>query len=42
METVETRLEGPILLRPTVHGDERGFFRETYRRSARYDNGGRP
>jgi dTDP-4-dehydrorhamnose 3,5-epimerase len=34
METLETRLEGPILLRPTVHADERGFFQETYRRSA--------
>ena len=25
------RLEGPILLQPTVHRDERGFFIETYR-----------
>jgi dTDP-4-dehydrorhamnose 3,5-epimerase len=33
MERLETRLEGPILLLPTVHGDERGFFQETYRRS---------
>jgi dTDP-4-dehydrorhamnose 3,5-epimerase len=30
---VETRLDGPILIAPTVHGDERGFFLETYRRS---------
>jgi len=30
---LETRLEGPILLEPVVHGDERGFFAETYRRS---------
>jgi dTDP-4-dehydrorhamnose 3,5-epimerase len=28
-----TRLEGPILLAPVVHGDERGFFHETYRRN---------
>ncbi len=28
-----TRLEGPILIEPVVHGDERGFFVETYRRS---------
>jgi dTDP-4-dehydrorhamnose 3,5-epimerase len=33
MRTLETRLEGTILLAPDVHGDERGFFLETYRRS---------
>ena len=33
MEQRATRLEGPILLEPDVHGDERGFFVETYRRS---------
>ena len=33
MERLETRLEGPILVRPVVHGDHRGFFQETYRRS---------
>src|SRR3954454_25215548 len=33
MRRLETRLEGPILLEPVVHGDERGFFAETYRRS---------
>jgi dTDP-4-dehydrorhamnose 3,5-epimerase len=33
MRTLETRLEGPILIEPTVIGDERGFFCETYRRS---------
>ncbi len=27
-----TKLSGPILLAPIVHGDERGFFQETYRR----------
>lgn len=33
MERLETRLEGPILVRPRVHGDHRGFFHESYRRS---------
>ena len=27
-----TRLDGPVLIEPTVHGDARGFFLETYRR----------
>jgi len=34
MERLDTRLDGPILLAPRVHGDERGFFTETYRREA--------
>ncbi len=33
MERLETRLDGPILVRPVVHGDERGFFHEVYRRT---------
>src|SRR5918998_418841 len=33
MERVQTRLEGPIVVKPVVHGDERGFFHETYRRN---------
>jgi dTDP-4-dehydrorhamnose 3,5-epimerase len=33
MKALETRLEGPILLEPTVHGDARGFFLETSRSS---------
>ena len=33
VERLDTRLDGPILIQPTVHGDERGFFSETYRRS---------
>ncbi|HLY50099.1 MAG TPA: dTDP-4-dehydrorhamnose 3,5-epimerase [Solirubrobacteraceae bacterium] len=33
MRTLETRLEGPILIEPDVIGDERGFFCETYRSS---------
>lgn len=31
---LETKLEGVVLLEPQVHGDERGFMVETYRRSA--------
>lgn len=33
MRRLDTRLEGPLLLEPSVHGDDRGFFLETYRRS---------
>ena len=32
MRRLETRLEGPILVEPVVHGDARGFFHESYRR----------
>ncbi len=32
MHRLATRLSGPVLIQPTVHGDERGFFQETYRR----------
>jgi len=31
MQRLETRLEGPILVKPVIHGDERGFFQESYR-----------
>jgi dTDP-4-dehydrorhamnose 3,5-epimerase len=31
MRRLETRLQGPILLEPDVHGDARGFFLETAR-----------
>jgi dTDP-4-dehydrorhamnose 3,5-epimerase len=31
VRSLPTRLEGPILIEPTVHGDARGFFVETYR-----------
>ena len=30
MEIVPTQLSGPLLIAPTVHGDERGFFLESY------------
>ena len=33
MRALPTRLDGPILVEPTIHGDERGFFHETYRRN---------
>jgi len=33
MKRLDTRLDGPILIEPAVHGDERGFFQETYRRN---------
>jgi dTDP-4-dehydrorhamnose 3,5-epimerase len=32
VEVVTTRLEGPILVQPTIHRDQRGFFLESYRR----------
>ncbi len=31
MRVTPTRLEGPRLLEPTAHGDERGFFLESFR-----------
>lgn len=36
MRRIPTRLEGPILVEPVVHRDERGFFHESYRRNV-YD-----
>ena len=33
MRQVDTRIKGPILIEPTVHGDARGFFIETYRKN---------
>jgi dTDP-4-dehydrorhamnose 3,5-epimerase len=32
-------VDGPILIKPPVHGDERGFFVETYRASALAEQG---
>jgi dTDP-4-dehydrorhamnose 3,5-epimerase len=34
-----TRLEGPLLLTPEVHGDDRGFFLETYRDTSLAERG---
>jgi dTDP-4-dehydrorhamnose 3,5-epimerase len=31
MRVLDTTLDGPILLEPTLHGDARGFFLESYR-----------
>ena len=39
MERLETRLEGPLLMVPSVIADERGFFAETYRRSTFAEHG---
>jgi dTDP-4-dehydrorhamnose 3,5-epimerase len=39
MERLETRLDGLVLLAPAVHGDERGFFMETYREEAWAEQG---
>ena len=33
MNRLDTRLDGPLLIAPTMLGDERGFVVETYRRS---------
>ncbi len=34
MQRVETRIPGPVVLEPVLHGDERGFFLESWRESA--------
>ncbi|MHB1570774.1 MAG: dTDP-4-dehydrorhamnose 3,5-epimerase [Solirubrobacteraceae bacterium] len=31
MQRLTTKLDGPLLLEPAVHGDERGFFLEAFR-----------
>jgi dTDP-4-dehydrorhamnose 3,5-epimerase len=31
VEIIKTSLEGPLVLKPVVHGDERGFFLESFR-----------
>jgi dTDP-4-dehydrorhamnose 3,5-epimerase len=33
LESLPIKLDGPLLLRPRVFGDDRGFFAETYRKS---------
>ena len=38
-KALPTRLEGVVLVEPTVHGDERGFFVETFRQSELADLG---
>jgi dTDP-4-dehydrorhamnose 3,5-epimerase len=39
MALIDTRLDGPILIEPTVHGDPRGFFLESYRANVWADHG---
>ena len=39
MRALPTRLEGPVLVEPVVHGDARGFFLETYRSDLLRDMG---
>jgi dTDP-4-dehydrorhamnose 3,5-epimerase len=33
LNRLDTKLQGPILIEPAVHGDARGFFAETYRKN---------
>jgi dTDP-4-dehydrorhamnose 3,5-epimerase len=33
MRRLDTRLDGPVLIEAPRHGDERGYFQETYRRN---------
>ena len=39
MQTLTTTLEGPVYLAPTVHGDDRGFFVETFRADGLAEHG---
>ncbi len=39
MKRLDTRLDGPLLLEPTVHGDARGFLTETFRQDALASHG---
>ena len=34
MRRLRIPLDGPVLIEPTIHGDERGFFLETFRASS--------
>jgi dTDP-4-dehydrorhamnose 3,5-epimerase len=38
-ERLQTKLDGLVLLEPAVHGDDRGFFVETYRRDVWAEHG---
>lgn len=33
MKRLDSKIDGPVLVQPVVHGDHRGFFHETYRRN---------
>src|SRR3954463_1965770 len=39
MQRLQTRLDGLVLLAPAVHGDERGFFVETFRADVAREHG---
>jgi dTDP-4-dehydrorhamnose 3,5-epimerase len=39
MQRIDTRLSGPVLIEPVVHGDARGFFQETFRKGVFADFG---
>jgi dTDP-4-dehydrorhamnose 3,5-epimerase len=39
MKLIDTRLDGPILIEPAVHGDRRGFFLESYRANLWHEHG---
>lgn len=39
MRIIPTRLDGPILIEPIVHGDARGFFLESYRANVWAEHG---
>lgn len=39
MQSIATRLDGLVLLTPKVHGDERGFFIETFRADVAREHG---
>ena len=39
MQVLDTRLDGPIVIEPTIHGDHRGFFHESFRRDVYADLG---
>jgi dTDP-4-dehydrorhamnose 3,5-epimerase len=33
VKVLESHLDGPLLIEPVVHGDDRGFFQETFRQN---------
>ena len=39
MQRLPTRIDGLVLLQPALHGDERGFFMETWREDAWVEHG---
>jgi len=39
MRVTPTRIDGPLLIEPAVHGDDRGFFAETYRENVLAEHG---